>query len=146
MELSKRNLDDLADIAWWIKGYISCSEINARVDRLFVSDHVESLKIARELIQLEIQKEKEAPLIIKIKDKYFLLPCPKCGSNVEITGSECYPDSGLLIECTHDNCDMMFLLSVNLRSTILKDNILKDVLVSAWNHFCTCYHEGRKEI
>jgi DNA-directed RNA polymerase subunit RPC12/RpoP len=34
-----------------------------------------------------------------------LLPCPLCGSKVHLTGTDCYPEEGIEVECSSSNCE-----------------------------------------
>ena len=49
--------------------------------------------------------------------------CPKCNSKVEVCGSDCYPNSGIDIECTNDNCDYIITLKCSERSNYQMETI-----------------------
>jgi hypothetical protein len=74
-------------------------------------------------------KEQEETLE-RIATKSFsdLLPCPKCKSKVIICGSECYPESGMGIECNNFDCDFELELKVDIRT-----NKVRKALAAAYN-------------
>ena len=53
MTVLKRNLEDVSDIIWWLKGFVAHENIYPCGGYLFVSDHIESLIIALNLMKLE---------------------------------------------------------------------------------------------
>jgi len=61
--------------------------------------------------------------------KLKLKKCPKCQSEVEMYGSECYPESGIMIECSNLDCDY----HMNLQNTI-RSNSLREALSKAHNY------------
>lgn len=54
-KMTQEDLDRLADIIWWIKGYIAGARDNAE-DCPFSSAHAESLRRAKVNLQEEINK------------------------------------------------------------------------------------------
>ena len=61
--------------------------------------------------------------------KLKLKRCPKCQSKVEMSGSECYPESGIIIECSDLDCDYYMDIQNSIRS-----NALRGALAKAHNH------------
>lgn len=58
-EFTQQDSDNLADIIWWIMGYHAASEDAYQICP-FKSEHVESLKKARDILAaLEIDKQKK---------------------------------------------------------------------------------------
>jgi len=51
------------------------------------------------------------------------MQCPVCKSELNIFGSECYPEDGFVVECP--KCIYELRLSVNLRISGLKSIVMK---------------------
>lgn len=54
--------------------------------------------------------------------------CPNCGANLVVAGSECYPESGLEIECPNVQCDFVGPILIYDKRT----DRMKAALVAAW--------------
>ena len=50
-------------------------------------------------------------------------PCPKCGAKVELFGTDCYPDEGIVAECTNLSCDYELVISCSIRTNLLRDTV-----------------------
>jgi hypothetical protein len=50
-------------------------------------------------------------------------PCPKCGSKVELFGTDCYPEEGIGAECINMNCDYELTISCTVRIDCLRDTV-----------------------
>lgn len=50
-------------------------------------------------------------------------PCPKCGSKVELFGSDCYPEEGISAECMNLDCDYELSISCSIRTNFLRDTV-----------------------
>lgn len=46
-------------------------------------------------------------------------PCPFCGSEVQVYGSDCYPEDGITFECINEKCNYIGDLSCNKRVNCL---------------------------
>lgn len=63
-------------------------------------------------------------------DYRFLPHCPKCNSQVIISGSNCYPEEGMAVECSQVNCDFEFVLCINYRK-----DMMKEILIGAFKQW-----------
>ena len=59
-------------------------------------------------------------------------PCPKCGSKVELLGSDCYPEAGISVECTNVKCDYELKISCSIRTNFLRDTV-REAHSAMWN-------------
>jgi hypothetical protein len=49
--------------------------------------------------------------------------CPLCESAVEVFGTDCYPEEGIVAECTNEDCSYNLTLSSSVRVNCLMEAI-----------------------
>lgn len=65
-------------------------------------------------------------LLYNRKTDYGSLPrCPKCNSQIIISGTICYPEEGMVVECSKVSCDFEFELRTNYRKDIMKEILIE---------------------
>ena len=74
-------------------------------------------------------------------EKQFICdqPCPLCGSEVQVFGSDCYPESGIAAECMNLDCDYELKITCSVRT-----NFLRNTVKEAHNIMCKLIKQGKQ--